>query len=171
MPQISTGSISASGLYDNRDHPGGRNADRRTKGHGCHVHDTAWNTKVILAESGSADRDCFGTPPNCSKREKKASDFIFAEITPFHVHLKTGLFELTGMDHRHEDRHARAGVSVEIRKDSYKAPGTRGIPGQSGHRFKRACRASGDFGNGPKLKLAEGYAQDGVKGFCTVSKG
>ncbi|MDR3568143.1 MAG: MG2 domain-containing protein [Syntrophobacteraceae bacterium] len=118
--------------------------------------------KFIPEQSGVLTGTVSARPPIFLNGEKQPPDFLFAEVTPFHVHLKMGHSNSLAWVTDMKTGLPVPGVSVEIRKDFYKAPGTR--PQSLGKAVTDAnglAELPGTSAIDPKLKLAEGYNQKG----------
>ncbi len=129
--------------------------------------------KLIPAESGVLTGTVLPRPPIYQNGKKQEPGFIFAEITPFQVHLKMGYSNSlvwvtdlkTGM--------VVPGVKVEFRKDACKAVGTSPVfLGSAVTDSNGLAMLPGTSAIDPKLKFAEGYSQDKNQGlFLLCQKG
>ncbi len=120
--------------------------------------------KLIPAKSGALTGTVSPRPPIHRKGQEQESNFIFAEITPFHVHVKMGYSNTLVWVTDLKTGLAVSGVSVEIRKDSYRALGTdveslsRAVTDSNG-----LAELPGTSQIDPKLKFAEGYTHDSAQ--------
>ncbi len=108
--------------------------------------------KLIPAESGVLTGTVSSRPPIHRKEQEQEQEqepnWFFAQVTPFHVHVKMGHFNTLVWITDLQTGEPVPGVSVEVRKDSYKDFGTQAEAlSDSGDRFERHSRTRGDLGN------------------------
>ena len=132
--------------------------------------------KFLGAESGVLTGAVSARPPIHRKKagheeeleqEPEAEpNWFFAQVTPFHVHVKMGHFNTLVWITDLQSGEPVPGVSVEIRKDSYKnfdpqaEPLSTGVTDSNG-----IAQLAGTSVIDPALKLAEGYTADSAQRF------
>ncbi len=115
--------------------------------------------KLIPAESGVLTGTVSPRPP--IHREEQEPNWFFAQVTPFHVHVKMGHFNTLVWITDLQTGEPVQGVSVEVRKDSYKDFETQpetlstAVTDSNG-----IAQLAGTSEIDPALKLAEGYRRD-----------
>ncbi|MDR3555717.1 MAG: MG2 domain-containing protein [Syntrophobacteraceae bacterium] len=116
--------------------------------------------KLIPALSGVLTGTVSPRPPIVSNGKIQEPEFIFAEITPFHVHVKMGYSNTLVWVTDLKTGLPVPGVSVEIRTDSYKAPGThpKSLAGAVTD-ANGLAELAGTSTIDPQLQFAEGYSQ------------
>ncbi len=80
--------------------------------------------KLIPAESGVLTGTVSPRPPIHRKEQEQEPNWFFVQVTPFHVHVKMGHFNTLVWITSLQTGEPVPGVSVEVRKDSYKDLGT-----------------------------------------------
>jgi len=125
--------------------------------------------KLIPAESGVLTGTVAARPPIPRKEEE--SSWFFAQITPFDVHVKMGHFNTLVWITDLRTGEPVPGVSIEVRKDSYKDLGTnpeavtRGVTDANG-----IAELAGTSEIDPALQLAEGYSDDSAQRFLVMCR-
>ena len=127
--------------------------------------------KLIGAKSGIITGTVTARPPIVRKEQEPS--WFFAQVTPFHVHIKMGHFNTLAWITDLATGEPVPGVRVEIRKDSYKDLGahpevlTEAITDASG-----IAELAGTSEIDPALEFVEGYSQDSAQKFLvSCSKG
>ncbi|MGO9687504.1 MAG: alpha-2-macroglobulin family protein [Syntrophobacteraceae bacterium] len=118
--------------------------------------------KLIPAESGILTGTVSPRPP--IRRKEQESNWFFAQITPFDVHVKMGHFNTLVWITDLKTGEPVPGVSVEVRKDSYKDFETQATPlSEAVTDSNGTAELAGTSKIDPALKLAEGYSQDSAQ--------
>ena len=131
--------------------------------------------KLIPAESGVLTGTVSPRPPIHRKEQEQEQEqepnWFFAQVTPFHVHVKMGHFNTLVWITDLQTGEPVPGVSVEIRKDSYKDFGTQpealstAVTDSNG-----IAELAGTSEIDPALKLAEGYTSDSAQRFLVLCR-
>jgi alpha-2-macroglobulin len=125
--------------------------------------------KLIPAESGVLTGTVSPRPP--IHREEQEPNWFFAQVTPFHVHVKMGHFNTLVWITDLQTGEPVPGVSVEVRKDSYKDFETQpealstAVTDSNG-----IAELAGTSEIDPTLKLAEGYTSDSAQRFLVLCR-
>jgi alpha-2-macroglobulin len=120
--------------------------------------------KLIAAESGVLTGTVSARPPIHRKDHEQEPNWFVAQVTPFHVHVKMGHFNTLVWITDLQTGEPVSGVSVEVRKDSYKNLETQpealstAVTDSNG-----IAQLAGTSEIDPALKLAEGYTSDGAQ--------
>ncbi|SPF41207.1 Alpha-2-macroglobulin domain protein (fragment) [Syntrophobacter sp. SbD1] len=130
--------------------------------------------KLIAADSGVVTGTLSPRPAITRKSHSPNGNWFFAQVTPFHVHVKMGHFNTLVWITDLQTGEPVEGVSVEVRKDSYKKLGTqpeavsKGVTDSNG-----LAELAGTSVIDPDLKLSEVYgASDSAQRFLVAcSKG
>ncbi|MGA2401025.1 MAG: alpha-2-macroglobulin family protein [Syntrophobacteraceae bacterium] len=127
--------------------------------------------KLIPAESGVLTGTVSPRPPIHRKEQEQEPNWLFAQVTPFHVHVKMGHFNTLVWITDLQTGEPVPGVGVEVRKDSYKDLGTHpealstALTDSNG-----MAELAGASEIDPELKLAEGYNQDSAQSFLVMCR-
>ena len=133
--------------------------------------------KLLGAESGVLTGTVSARPPIHLKKQEpeqeqeQETNWFFAQVTPFHVHVKMGHFNTLVWITDLQSGEPVPGVSVEIRKDSYKdfetqtEPLSTAVTDSSG-----IAELAGTSEIDPALKLAEGYTADSAQRFLVLCR-
>ena len=131
--------------------------------------------KLIPAESGVITGTVSSRPPIHRKEQEQGQEqetnWFFAQVTPFHVHVKMGHFNTLVWITDLQTGQPVPGVSVEVRKDSYKDFGTQAEALSTGVTDSNGiAQLAGTSEIDPELKLAEGYASDSAQRFLVLCR-
>ncbi len=131
--------------------------------------------KLIGAESGVVTGTVSPRPPIHRKEHEhereREPNWFFAQVTPFHVHVKMGHFNTVVWVTDLQTGEPVPGVSVEVRKDSYKDLGAQpealstAVTDSNG-----MAELAGTSEIDPGLKLAEGYTSDSAQRFLVLCR-
>lgn len=123
--------------------------------------------KLIAAGSGVLTGTVSARPPIV--RKDQDANWFFAQVTPFQVHVKMGHFNTLVWITDLQTGQPVEGVTVEVRKDSYKDPGTgpdaltKAVTDSNG-----LAELAGTAEIDPSLQLAEGYSSDSAQRFLVL---
>ncbi|SPJ14661.1 Alpha-2-macroglobulin domain protein [Syntrophobacter sp. SbD2] len=133
--------------------------------------------KLIGAESGVLTGTVSARPPIHRKKQEpeqeqeQETNWFFAQVTPFHVHVKMGHFNTLVWITDLQSGEPVPGVSVEIRKDSYKDFETQTEPLSTAVTDSNGiAELAGTSEIDPALKIAEGYAADSAQRFLVLCR-
>ncbi|MGP8090632.1 MAG: large extracellular alpha-helical protein, partial [Syntrophobacteraceae bacterium] len=135
--------------------------------------------KLLGAESGVLTGTVSARPPIHLKKQEpeqeqeqeQETNWFFAQVTPFHVHVKMGHFNTLVWITDLQSGEPVPGVSVEIRKDSYKDFETQTEPLSTAVTDSNGiAELAGTSEIDPELKLAEGYTADSAQRFLVLCR-
>ncbi len=127
--------------------------------------------KLIPAESGVLTGTVSPRPPIHRKDNEQEPDWFFAQVTPFHVHVKMGHFNTMVWITDLQTGEPVQGVSVEVRKDSYKEFETQPETLSTAETDSNGiAELAGTSKIDPALKLAEGYESDSAQSFLVLCR-